>query len=117
MEIRNIQVKGYGFLQLILDEKTALIDCAMNINCEEVEEGLKEHLGKRKLDYVLLTHSHFDHVGTLSHIRKLYPEVKVFASEKTAKVFPISERPFILPIIFSESCEKSSIVSLKVKAG
>lgn len=87
MEIRNIQVKGYGFLQLILDEKTALIDCAMNINCDEVEEGLKEHLGERNLDYVLLTHSHFDHVGTLSHIRKLYPKVQVFASEKTAKVF------------------------------
>lgn len=87
MEIRNIKVKGYGVLQLILGEKTALIDCAMNINCDEVETGLRENLGDRKLDFVLLTHSHFDHVGTLSHIRKLYPDVKVYASEKTAKVF------------------------------
>ena len=87
MNISKIYASGFGWLQLITDEKTALIDCAMSINNDEILGALNEQLGNRPLDYVLLTHSHFDHVGALSAIRKAYPEVKVIASAKTAKVF------------------------------
>ena len=87
MRIEKIFCTGHGWVHLIIDKKTALVDCAMSLNKDEVIPGLKALLGERKLDYVLLTHSHFDHIGCLSEIRKAYPDVKVIASAKTAKVF------------------------------
>lgn len=87
MRIENIWAKGYGNIQLIIDEKTALVDCAMSINEKEILDGIRSYLGSRPLDYVLLTHSHFDHVGCLSALRREYPGLEVFASEKTSKVF------------------------------
>ena len=71
-------------------EYTAIVDvgtayCAPRV-VENIREALAKH-GRSKLDFVLLSHSHYDHVGALPYIIKAWPDVRVYASEKCKKVF------------------------------
>ncbi len=55
----------------------------------ELEELLAEP-GKRELDYLFLTHSHYDHASGSVWIKKRWPHTVILASAHTARVF---ERP------------------------
>lgn len=77
-------------LMVIGSEKTAIIDCGMAYCGKKLVENIKETLkanGREKLDYVMLTHSHYDHMGALPYVLKAWPDAKVCASAKTKKVF------------------------------
>lgn len=72
------------------DEKTGIYDCGMAY-ChrgliENIERVLKE-IGKDKLDYVFMSHTHYDHIGALPYIIERWPEVCVVGAEKAKKVF------------------------------
>ena len=43
--------------------------------------------GRERLDYVLLSHTHYDHIGALPYITKRWPEVVVCAAAKAKSVF------------------------------
>ncbi len=49
---------------------------------------LEKYLVKNELDikYIILTHGHGDHTGGIDRIKELYPEVKLMASKKEAKL-------------------------------
>ncbi len=69
---------------LIRGKKNYLIDAAFtfmapNIVGELEELGVEPH-------YLLLTHSHYDHIGATPFIRKNFPEIKVVASRRTAEI-------------------------------
>lgn len=71
-------------------EKTLLYDCGMAYCGKFTVENIKNKLaekGRRTLDCVVLSHSHYDHMGALPYIRKAFPEVVVYGSEKAAKIF------------------------------
>lgn len=59
-------------------QKSALFDCGMAHKLLISE--IKEHLGNRSLDYVFLTHSHYDHVGALPYVREEWPQCQVMGS-------------------------------------
>ena len=80
---------GEAFL-IFTEEKVILHDCGMAY----CYQGLIEHIEKAlvahhrdRLDYILLSHSHYDHVGALPYVLKRWPEAEVFGAEKAAKVF------------------------------
>ncbi len=86
---------GHGgeALLIIGSEKTCLIDCGMAYCAEQMLENLEKALsgaGRGTLDLLLLSHSHYDHIGALPYIRKKYPEVTVCGSGHCAKIL---ERP------------------------
>ena len=68
-------------------KKTALYDCGMACFEKELLKNLKNALDGRPLDYVLLSHTHYDHMGALPYIIKIWPKVKVCGSLKAAQVF------------------------------
>ncbi len=71
-------------------EKTLLYDCGMAYCGKYTVENIKNKLaekGRSKLDYVILSHSHYDHMGALPYIRKAFPEVLVHGGEKAARIF------------------------------
>lgn len=77
---------GHGGEALLLtgSEKTALIDCGMAYCGDRMVENLKKALsdkGRSSLDYVLLSHSHYDHMGALPFIKKEMPDAVVCGSE------------------------------------
>jgi glyoxylase-like metal-dependent hydrolase (beta-lactamase superfamily II)/uncharacterized membrane protein len=77
-------------------EKTAVIDSGMAFGAEKLIENLKKELGDRKLDYVILTHTHYDHVGGLPYLRKEWPELVSLGAAYGKYVF---ERPNALKVI------------------
>ncbi len=72
---------------LIAGEKVIVIDPGMAFNGENIVEKIKALIGSRPVDTVLLTHSHYDHVGALPFIRNEWPEVTVCAHGRVAHVF------------------------------
>ncbi|PWL94724.1 MAG: hypothetical protein DBY08_02515 [Clostridiales bacterium] len=79
-------------------EKTALYDCGMACFEKELIENTERALGERNLDYILISHSHYDHMGALPYIIKRWPDIEVCGTEKAKQVF---ERPGAVAMIES----------------
>lgn len=79
---------GESYL-IVGSEKTALFDCGMACWNRELISNIHEILDPlgRTLDYVLMSHTHYDHIGALPYLIKEWPEVRVCGAEKAVKVF------------------------------
>lgn len=80
---------GEAFL-IFGSEKTALYDCGMAYCYEAFLQNIMkamEERGRSDLDYVLLSHTHYDHIGGLPYILEKWPDTTVCAAEKAASVF------------------------------
>jgi Uncharacterized flavoproteins len=73
---------------LILDEKTAVMDTVEAHKTEEFLSNLKEALGGRGLDYIVVQHMEPDHSGSLKATLDAYPEAKVVATAKAFQMMP-----------------------------
>ncbi|MDR0851281.1 MAG: MBL fold metallo-hydrolase [Clostridiales Family XIII bacterium] len=89
-EFKIIQVGAVfgGECFLIIGSKnTFLIDSGFAFCGERTAGNIRRELGDRPLDYILLTHSHFDHAGGSPVIAAAYPNVKIVCHERAVKVF------------------------------
>ncbi len=73
---------------VILDEKTAVMDTVDAHKKDEYLANLKNALGDRKLDYIVVQHLEPDHSGSLKATLEAYPEAKMVASAKAIAMFP-----------------------------
>lgn len=75
-----------GFL--IDDGTTAILyDTGFGFTGTPMAERIRKILGDRPLDYIFLTHSHYDHALGSAWIAKQYPDVKIVAGEYTKAIF------------------------------
>ena len=85
---------GHGGEALLIagSDKTALIDCGMAYCGQETVKNTRAILDRTRhnLDYIFLSHSHYDHIGALPAFRRAFPSAKVLGSEHCAGVL---ERP------------------------
>ena len=73
---------------LLDDGKTAIMyDSGFAFTGYKVADRIKTILGDRKLDFIFLTHSHYDHVLGSVYAKKYWPDAKVVAGEYAAKIF------------------------------
>ena len=79
---------GEAFL-IVGSEKTAVHDCGMACFSRELISNIHEILDplEKPLDYVFMSHTHYDHIGALPYIIDEWPEVKVCGAEKAVRVF------------------------------
>jgi len=76
---------GKAFL-IVGEKKTALIDCGMAYCASKLIENIKQRLKKKTLDYILLSHSHYDHIGAIPYLKKEWPNSKVMGAEHAKQV-------------------------------
>ena len=73
---------------LIDDGTTAVLyDTGFGFTGFAVADNVKCVLGERPLDYILLTHSHYDHALGSAYLRKRYPNVQVVAGAYADRIF------------------------------
>ncbi len=90
MEIKITDVRHHGgdAAFLIDDGKTSILyDTGFGFTGYAVAENVKRCLGERGLDYIFLTHSHYDHVLGCPYVLRSYPNAKVVAGTYAASVF------------------------------
>ena len=68
---------------LIDDEKTCLVDTVEADFFIPFLENLREVLGERQLDYVVVNHMEPDHSGSLALLRQFFPGVQIVGNKKT----------------------------------
>lgn len=68
---------------LIDDDKVCLIDSVEVDFFTQFIENIREVLGDRKIDYLVINHMEPDHSGSIALVKKYYPDVKVIGNKKT----------------------------------
>lgn len=83
-------------------EKVALFDASVWGLREELFSALNNKV--ESLDYVFISHAHFDHLGALPFLRQNYPSLKLVAGSQTVKMLS-SEA--VLENLFNENRESA----------
>ena len=78
-----------GDSAFLIDDGTTsvLIDSGFGFTGDAVTERIRALLGTRSLDYIFLTHSHYDHVLGAAYVLHAYPNACVVAGDYAAKIF------------------------------
>ena len=88
LKITDVRVVPGDSAFLLDDGRTAILyDTGFGFTGYGVAENVRRVLGKRKLDYIFLTHSHYDHALGSAYVAKRYPDVKVVAGEYARTIF------------------------------
>lgn len=88
IKITDVRAHSGDSAFLIDDGKTAIMyDSGFAFTGYAVADKIKAVLGERKLDYIFLTHSHYDHALGAVYALKYWPDAKIVAGEYAAKIF------------------------------
>lgn len=77
INLKNKKKFSSNFLAVSSNKGNIIIDAGFYD--DEIKNALKK-LGK--IDAILLTHGHWDHIQTIDEIKKDFPEVKIYIHEK-----------------------------------
>ena len=85
---KNIQICGHPTYPAYLvkgDRASALIEAGLNLIGPSYLRGINQTLGDCSLlNYILVTHGHYDHLGAISYLKKVIPEAKLMGHESLA---------------------------------
>lgn len=88
LTITDVRVCPADSAFLIDDGKTAVLcDAGFGFTGTRIAQNIKNALGDRPLDYIFLTHSHYDHVLGTPYVQQLFPEARVVAGTYAARIF------------------------------
>ena len=68
---------------LIVDEKVCLVDTVEVDFFTQYLENIREVIGDRSIDYLVINHMEPDHSGSIALIKKYYPGVQIIGNKKT----------------------------------
>ena len=69
---------------LIVDEKVALIDTIEISFLNHFLDKIRNILGERPIDYLIINHMEPDHSGAIEVIKQLYPEIIIVGNKHTS---------------------------------
>lgn len=75
-----------GFL-IDTGKTTLLYDSGFAFTGEALADNIQKILGDRPLDYILLSHSHYDHVLGAPYVARRYPGAKIIAGAYAHRIF------------------------------
>ena len=71
---------------VILDDKVAVMDTVDAHVTEQWLQNLKETLGERTVDYLVISHMEPDHSGSILTLTQMYPDMKLVGNMQTFKM-------------------------------
>ena len=111
--ITNIGVYHGGDAYLIVTaEKTALVDSGFAFGTSNLISNIKSIIGNRSLDYILLTHTHYDHASGSAYFIEEWPNVEICAGEHAAKIFAKDSAKAIMKKLNLDGCRHFNIPAL-----
>ena len=100
-------LKGDSAFLIDNGKTSVLYDSGFGFTGFSIAENIKKELGDRKLDYIFLTHSHYDHALASAHILRYYSDAKVVAGAYASEIFTRSGAKRVmreLDSAFAEIC-------------
>ncbi|OQY50312.1 MAG: hypothetical protein B6230_06470 [Desulfobacteraceae bacterium 4572_89] len=79
-----------------------LFDAGVTPGAFIYEAGIKEILGEREPEFLFLTHSHFDHIGSVSHFKAVWPDLKIGGSVRCSEIL---EKPRAVQLMWDLNSE------------
>lgn len=73
---------------VIMDEKITVMDTVDARATDKWVENLKETLGGKSPDYLVISHLEPDHAANIQKIAEMYPEMKLVGNAKTFQMLP-----------------------------
>ena len=71
---------------LVADEKVALIDTVEEGFGSRLTENIREAIGERKIDYLVVNHMEPDHSSSIAALRRIYPDIEIVGNAKTLQM-------------------------------
>ncbi len=71
---------------LVCGERTALIDTVDACFTGRLLANIRERLGDKPLDYLVINHMEPDHSASIAAVRQVYPEVRIVGNAKTLQM-------------------------------
>lgn len=110
LKITDVRCQKGDAAFLLDDGKTSILyDTGFGFTGYAVAENIKRCLGERPLDYIFLTHSHYDHALGSAYILRRYPHAKVAAGKYAADVFQRNGAKRIMKELDAKFAEKCGI--------
>lgn len=95
---------------LLDDGKTSILyDTGFGFTGYAVAENIKKVLGNRELDYIFLTHSHYDHALGSPYILRKYPTAKVVAGSYAEGIFKRDGAKRVMKDLDAKFAEKCGV--------
>ena len=87
LRIWDVRVHKADSAFLLDDGQTAILyDSGFGFTGDRVAEKIRKPLGERKLDYIFLPHSHYDHALGAAYVLRHWPAAKVGAGEYATRI-------------------------------
>ena len=71
---------------LAVGEKIALIDTVEEAFGSRLEANIREAVGERKIDYLVVNHMEPDHSSSITALRRIYPGIEIVGNAKTLQM-------------------------------
>jgi glyoxylase-like metal-dependent hydrolase (beta-lactamase superfamily II) len=87
IDIRLWSLPKQGAAYAVQNQKTALIDAGSAYNVKDIQKALNNlKIDITKIDYMIITHEHYEHGAGAAPLLEKMPKANVYASEPTSKV-------------------------------
>ncbi|MEG0808204.1 MAG: FprA family A-type flavoprotein [Alistipes sp.] len=71
---------------LVVGDKIALIDTVEQAFGNRLEHNIRETIGDRKIDYLVINHMEPDHSSSIAQLRQLYPDICIVSNAKALQM-------------------------------
>ncbi len=100
---------------IIEDEKIALIDTVEFGNENEYLDKIREAIGDRQIDYLVINHMEPDHSSLISFIRKQYPGIMIVTNQKAVPMIKGYQNNYDGEIMVIKEGDELSLGNLTLK--